>query len=146
MNATREQIATALFNLVKTATGVQNASRRWKIWSDVAPADQPALFLVQGKEMPHTTVNGQPPRWLLRFEVVLYVNVGEGNDADITPDAVINPLVDAVEAALKPPRPGENQTLQGLVIHCRIDGQIEGDGGVLGPQAVRVIPVEVLAT
>ena len=36
------------------------------------------------------------------------------------------------------------QTLDGLVMGCRIDGKIETDEGALGAQSVAIVPITVL--
>jgi hypothetical protein len=59
----------------------------------------------------------------------------------------MNPLLDALTAALAPPNPVENvQTLGGLVAHCWIEGGIQTDEGVLGGQSVAIVPIRILAT
>ena len=139
----REAIATALFNLVKTAPGLVTSSRRLKHWSDVPTAEQPALFQAQGKEVLDTSTQklGGPAVHRLNFEIYLYV---KSTDPLASPATVLNPLLDAVEAALTPTL-GTKQTLGGLAQHAFISGSIETDEGTLGDQAVAIIPVEVLA-
>ena len=85
----RELIYSKFFDLVKGVADFKTASRRLKHWSDVAPAQQPALFVSQ-----RTEINNK-------------------------------------------------QTLGGLVAHAWIDGVIETDEGVLGDQAVAIIPVVI---
>lgn len=138
---TREPIYSALFALVSAMPGLQTASRRLVHWSDVAPANQPALYMAQTGEVAQTTVRGAPIRWTLSVDLYLYVNVG--NDPNATPASILNPLLDALMAALMP-SPGQVQTLGGRVSQCWIAGKIETDEGVLGPQSVAVIPIEIL--
>jgi hypothetical protein len=59
---------------------------------------------------------------------------------------LLNPLVDAVEAALMPAATTGVQDLglPAMVQHAYIAGKIETDEGVLGDQAVAIIPVEIL--
>jgi hypothetical protein len=62
---------------------------------------------------------------------------------------VLNPLLDAIAAALAPTGAdlvAGAQTLGGLVKHCWISGAIETDEGALGGQAVAIVPVEILVT
>jgi hypothetical protein len=84
---------------------------------------------------------GVPTKWTFKVDLYLYVNVGNSNT--VYPAQVMNPLVDNIVTALAP---GSNgfQTLGGLVSHCWIAGTIETDEGFLGPQAVSIIPVEIL--
>jgi hypothetical protein len=123
---TREPIYAALFTALSTLPGFATKSRRLRHWSDVTPAEQPTLFQVQRRETPHETT-GVPPRWTLTVDLFLYAH---GSDPTATPAALINPLVDAIEALLQA-APGETaQTLGGLASHARIAGPIETDEGV----------------
>jgi hypothetical protein len=59
---------------------------------------------------------------------------------------VLNPLLDAIEAALAPvPVQGNVQTLGGLVSRAYIDGEIEIDEGNIDNQSVAIIPVSIIA-
>jgi hypothetical protein len=59
---------------------------------------------------------------------------------------LLNPLLDSLEAALAPsPATGiQNLGLPTMVQHVYIQGKIETDEGVLGDQAIAVIPIEIL--
>lgn len=84
---------------------------------------------------------GLPPRWTLTADLFVYV---QAPDDATAPATVINPLLDAIEAALAPDPVDNLQTLGGLVAHCWIAGKIETDEGVLGGQAVAIVPIEIL--
>lgn len=141
----RESVAIALFNQLKSAAGFVTTSRRLRHWSDVAPVEMPAFFLAQGDEAqdPNFSRMGGVPLRRTTFKAYIYVHAGG------TPDSVaasaLNPLLDALEAALKP-LPGQKQTLGDTVVHAFINGAIETDEGNLGDQAVAIIPIEVLTT
>jgi hypothetical protein len=62
------------------------------------------------------------------------------------PATILNPLLDALEAALAPsPATGiQNLGLPAMVQHPYIAGKIETDEGVLGDQAIAIVPVEIL--
>lgn len=139
----REAIAVALFNLAKTTGGFITTSRRLKHWSDVSAEDQPALFQSQGKELVDTAAAkmGAPNTHKLEFQLCIYAH---STDIAVPPSSLLNPILDALEAALTP-TPGTKQTLGGLVQHAFISGSIETDEGVLGDQAVAIVPIEVLA-
>jgi hypothetical protein len=138
---TREQIYGALFTLAQQATGIVNSSRKWKSFADVPPEQQPALFLVEQKERAMPESPGQPTKWGLAAEIVIYAWAAGD---DIGTGEVLNPVLDKLQAALAPVRYGEKVTLGGLVQHVYIDGVIEKDGGVLGQQAMAVIPIAIL--
>ena len=139
---TRETIYAALFTKLSAAASFVTKSRKLRHWADVAASEQPALFLAQGPETPSQT-KGLPAKWSLAANIYLYVNVGE--DPEANPSAIMNPIVDAVEGALAPDPATGYQDLGGLVSHCWIAGPIETDEGVLGPQGVRIIPIEIVA-
>jgi hypothetical protein len=135
-----ESIYAALFATVSTAAPFVTASRRLRHWSDVGPAEQPSLFLVQKSETVQRR-KGLPPKWTLSVDLFVYARAPD----DVTPAAtVLNPLIDSIESALAPATPSATQTLGGLVEHAWISGKIETDEGVLGGQAVAIVPIEIL--
>jgi len=138
----REPIYAALFALVSSVAGVKVASRRLKAFADIGSGDQPALFMEQKSEL-CTVVTKMPAVWTLSVYLLIYINTG-GNDANVIPSSVINPIIDAITAQLVPPLQFGDQTLGGLVHRCRIDGMIELVEGVQGDQAFAIIPVQVL--
>ena len=138
----REAIYSALFAVAQSVQGFTTVSRKLQHWSDVGPALQPALFQTQRPEVVQQQTN-RPPIW--RYTVDWYVYAWE-TDPTVSPAIQLNNLVDAIEAALAPKFPPENQTLGGLVTYARINGTIQTDEGVLGQQAVAVIPIEIEAT
>lgn len=139
----RESIAAALFTLVSSVGGFKVTSRRLKHWSDVPAEDQPALFQAQGKEIVDITTQRMGGPNVHRFAFQLYIYV-HNNDLNVVPSSLLNPFLDAIEAVLTT-TPGTKQTLGGLVQHAYISGAIETDEGVLGDQAVAIVPIEVLA-
>jgi hypothetical protein len=139
---TREPIYAALFALVSTAANFVTVSRRLRHWTDVGAAEQPALFLIQKSENAEER-RPLPVKW--RATVDLYV-YAQAPDELTAPATIINPLLDAVEAALAPDPVTHVQTLGGLVQHCWIAGRITTDEGVLGGQAVAIVPLEILVS
>jgi hypothetical protein len=139
----REPIYAALFDLAAGAAGFVTAERRLRHWSDVAPAEQPALFMTQKSEVASVKTLGAPTVWTLLIELYLYAH---SSDPYLSPATVLNPLVDAVEAALAPAATTGLQDLgrPSMVQHAMISGKIETEEGVLGDQAIAIIPVEIL--
>lgn len=135
---TREPIYSALFALLSAAASFATASRRLRHWSDVGPAEQPALFVVQKSETAERKA-GLPAKWRAAVDVYVYVHAPDETTA---PATALNPLLDAIEAALA--SQGVVQTLGDLAAHAWIAGKIETDEGVLGGQAVAIVPVEIL--
>jgi len=136
----REPIYAALFALLAASGGYVTTSRRLLHWNDVSKEQQPALFQAQRNELAKTDT-GKPTVWTLNVDVYVYVRT----DGGAPPGPILNPLLDAIEAALAPA--GSNvQTLGGLVHYARIDGAIETDEGTLGDQAVAIIPISILCS
>lgn len=141
----REAIYSALFDRLKAIPGLRTTSRRLRHWSDVDASQQPALFQAQGRETatPGDPARGVPTKWTLSADVYIYVRT----DGDQVPGTVMNPLLDAIEAALRNDNAMQRvQTLGGLVERCWIEGDIETDEGTLGDQAVAIVPIRILAT
>ncbi len=139
---TREPIIAALFAKLSAVPGLALSSRILRHYTELRPADQPALFLAPQSQLA-TRKRGFPTVWTISANVYLYVK-RSGND--IVPDSLMNPLLDAIEAALDPAGGVEVQTLGGLCDHAWIEGAIETDEGVLGDQAIAIIPIRILVT
>jgi hypothetical protein len=139
----RESIYAALWALGSGAARFASANRRLRHWSDVSPAEQPALFMREKGGDAAISKLGAPIVWTLHAEFYLYAHSG---DPYMAPGTILNPLLDALEAALAPsPATGiQNLGLPDMVQHAYIAGKIETDEGVLGDQAVAIVPVEVL--
>lgn len=137
---TREPIYAALFAMISSNTLLKIKSRKFRHFSDVDAADQPALFQVQTREVP-ITVTGQPTQWKLMVDLYLYANSGE---TDTPPSSQINLILDAITNLFDPNPISAKQTLGGLVHYVRVSGSIETDEGLLGPQGIAIIPIEIL--
>jgi hypothetical protein len=103
---------------------------------------RPALFCPLAL-LDHEERRPLPVKWRASVELYLYAQAPD----DATPPAtVMNPLLDALEAALAPDPASNVQSLGGLVQHCWIAGRIATDEGVLGGQSVAIVPVEMLVS
>jgi hypothetical protein len=140
----RETIYSALFSLAASSANFVSASRRLKHWSDLAPAEQPALFMSEKGGEARVKTLGAPAEWRLYADFWIYASSG---DPYVAPSSLLNPLIDALEAALAPsPATGvQNLGLPAMVQHVYIAGKVETDEGTLGDQAVAIVPVEILA-
>ena len=139
----REPIYAALFALIESVAPFVTAERRLRHWSNVAPAEQPALFMTQKSESATTRALGAPSVWTLNVELYLYAH---SSDPYLSPATILNPLLDAVEAALAPAATTGLQDLglPAMVQHAMIAGKIDTDEGALGDQAIAIIPIEIL--
>jgi hypothetical protein len=139
----REPIYAALFARVAGAANFVTTGRRLRHWSGLTPAEQPALFMRQKTEVAKVPTLGAPIVWTLIVDLYLYAHA---SNPYLAPAAILNPLIDAVEATLMPLAATGVQDLglPAMVQHAYIAGKIETDEGVLRDQAVAIIPVEIL--
>jgi hypothetical protein len=141
----REAIYSALWTLAAGAARFASANRRLRHWSDVAPAEQPALFMSEKGGYAAIKALGAPTVWTLYADFYIYVH---SSDPYATPTTILNPLLDALEAALAPVAATgvQNLGLPGMVSHAYIAGKIETDEGIIGDQAIAIVPIEVLCS
>ena len=139
----REWIYSALWELGSSAARFASANRRLRHWADVAPAEQPALFMSEKGGQAAVKKLGAPIVWTLYADFYLYAHP---SDPYLAPATILNPLLDALEAALAPsPTTGiQNLGLPAMVQHAYISGKVQTDEGVLGDQAIAIVPVEIL--
>lgn len=148
----RETILNALCDLLATTQFAEpingqstwaTLSRRLKLWSDVASADQPALFIVEHSENAVYASEMSPPKITLNVDLFIYVAAGK--DPNAVPARDLNIALDALADCLAPNVSDQRQTLGGLVSHCRIEGRILKDPGDLDGQGLVVAPIKILA-
>ena len=139
----RELIYSALWVLGSASGSFASSSRRLRHWSDVAPAEQPALFMSEKGGHAVVKALGAPIVWTLYADFYIYVH---SSDPYAAPSSILNPLLDALEQALaaSPASGIQNLGLPEFVQHAYIAGKIETDEGVLGDQAVAIVPVEIV--
>jgi len=144
MEALRAQLAQARFSAPINANDTwATLSRRLKLWSDVAPADQPALFIAEHGETITFASETLPGKTTLNVDLFIYISAGQ--DPQVTPASDLNIALDALSEALAPPPGADRQTLGGLVHHCRIEGRIVKDPGDLDGQGLALVPIKILA-
>lgn len=135
----RETIYSKLYGLLSGSSSFTTSSRRLKHWADVGQAEQPALFMSQDSEDAISSLTNVPPKYVMRVSVYIYAYEP---DETLPPSSRLNPLVDAaLESIVNPINP---QSLGGLVVTVQVDGKIVYDEGVLGNQAVAIIPMKIL--
>jgi hypothetical protein len=139
----REAIYSALWGVGSGAWSFASANRRLRHWSDVAAIEQPALFMSEKGGRASVRALGAPIIWTLYADFYIYVH---SSDPYAAPAMILNPLLDSLESALAPaPATGiQNLGLPQWVQHAYIAGKIETDEGVLGDQAIAIVPVEIL--
>jgi hypothetical protein len=152
MNCSREAIMAALCATLaqaQFATPINGrlswaiVSRRVKLWTDVAAADQPALFIAEHGENIAYSSESTPGKTILNVDLLLYV--AGAKDPESIPARDLNVALDALFSALAPDPASGRQTLGGLVHRCRIEGRIVKDPGDLDGQGLALVPVRILA-
>ena len=140
----RENIITALFNLVSASATFATASRRLQLWSSVPSSEKPAVFVVERGDTYRRASEAVPEAVTLEVDIYIYTDAGK--DQSLVPASILNLLIDAVDTALAPNTLTGLQTLGGLVSHCWIEGKIMKDPGDLDGDGVAVIPVKILVS
>lgn len=160
MTINRERIYEALFAQIKTAgTAFKSYSRTWKsAWDDPNARIPDMPMLIQQEQMEIVTWpanRGIGSVYNLEIRMEIYAKIPEGltmgvPDPETTPGSkVLNPLLDALTAALAPSGYDGVQTLGDLVLDCRIEGPIikvlgdrdpSGLCGAIVPVNIQVIP------
>lgn len=145
----REEISVELFERLCAAAEFKTKGRRLPGADQVPGSQQPAFFLGSPTEEHQVPVRGGDKRRVFRFTAWVYVYADAAHTA--IPATPLNAVLDAFEAALTPDPMkdrdgggGERCTLGGLVYDCRIEGTIDTDEGLLGPQGYARIPIVVL--
>ena len=141
---TREQVFSAVFNLVDGLPGFVVTTRRYTRPSAVETINCPCLMTWEQPEKTEGGELGLRKRWWEVWLIIVYYN----NDT-YTPGAeILNPLIDTVEAAFAPDNPvHQTLTLGGLVQAVYIDGatvKAISDVDIDHGQGGAVIPVRIL--
>ncbi|MDE1988895.1 MAG: hypothetical protein KGI82_00365 [Betaproteobacteria bacterium] len=137
---TFEQVFSALFVQLQTASGITTFSRRLKQAKDVQPEESPAMYQVEG-EFTAKYTTGIPIAW--DMSAVLVVVVVQSDDT-VPMSPPLNAAIDGITQALAPAPAFEQQTLGGLVYSAAIDGKVEIFEGAASNTAVAFIPVRIL--
>lgn len=155
--ATRAQVMTAILGVIQNmafsapingkttwATGPGDAvtptvPAKLRLWADVPPDQQPAVFLVTHKETDEYRNLGLLRR---RLELGIWCYTRSDNSPG---GAQLDLLMQAFEAAfIKPDDYSTNSnTLGGLVYWCRIEGKVFKDPGDLDSQTLLIVPLVV---
>lgn len=150
MNAPRETVYAALFKLVSGVQWTdpngqqkfQTVRRRLVSWSDVPSGQQPSLCQRQKSERGDQAQAFGLERWKLSAQLWIYQQIAP--DVATIPAQFINPIVDAIDAALAASG-ATFQTLGVPITNAWIDGEVVEDDPVYpDQQAVIVIPVSIL--
>ena len=143
MSATREQVMRALFELLSRAGPFKSAGRRNRKPETIPAHDTPALMLVEHSDHYANASTSQPSVRRMMVRAIVYSDVGTNENA--IPAAIVNPILDAIDAALRPAVPGAGAcTLGGLVASVVIDGTIIKAPGDVTGKSVAIVPLNIL--
>lgn len=140
---TREQVFQALFARMQTVPGITSYSRRMTLPHQVHPGDQPVLMQWEQPEITRIQTALPPKRVWEAWIVIAFTN----NDNSVAGATIINPLLEAVEAALAVDDFGRNVcSLGGLVHYARIEGNIVKETGDTDPSGLggAVVPIKIM--
>lgn len=133
-----EAIQAELFARLQQIPGVVTTSRILSHWADVPAEHQPALYLTYVSYTPSYQGRGIPPRWDGLCNVTVYAQ----RDPVTGTCPQLLPLVESVINAFAPSGISNTCALAGA-IDVRIESPIVTDEGLLGNQALAVIPLTI---
>jgi hypothetical protein len=141
----REAVMTSLFTVFQTllapAGPFNHMSRKLKLWDEVPPEMQPALYMVEHTERPLQSPRGLPKK--AEWEIMLFIYAKADTDDKIG-SVILNNLIDEVEGVLQIDNQLENNlTLGGIVYRIWVDGLIRKDPGDLEGQALALYPIKI---
>jgi hypothetical protein len=146
MLITREQLYIGVFNLLSTASGFNSYWRRFVPVQQLTSPQMPALMMRELREQ-RTEGFALPPKYTVDIDVGIICET-QSDMSGLLPAAVINPLLDNVEAVLDPPPTPEYVVTLGLdgVSRIWIEGNIEILETVPGStdRTFALIPVRVI--
>ncbi len=141
MTATRESVMAALLAKLTGAFAFGAVTRRLVSPETIATPGKPALVLIEHHEE-YEQRPAQPPRRKMSVMAILYIDTG--SDPNAIPDAVLNPIQDAIDAALAPDAPHLGRcTLGGLVDSVVISGSVIKAPGDKTGKGLAIIPIEI---
>lgn len=142
MNAPREQVMQALFSLLSANYNWVSSYRRFKMWDEVPPELRPCLIMIEHNESGTGGSRNLTPITTLNINLIIYANT---KDAD-APAAILNPILDAVDFALRPDNIMDGKLkLGGLVDHVWREGQTIKVMGDDDGDGILIIPIKILA-
>lgn len=153
MNATREQIYTALAAELRNVAGLVSVSRVYRPPQDYSAAVQlPAGCLDETVEtLASGDVYGVPSVYTLSVDFWIYLPAPQlsqiPGEETVIPMTALNNMLDAIDAAFPPETGGLVNTLGGLVQHAYVQGKIlkvSGVGNGNMTLTVARVPIQIL--
>ena len=142
----REEIDVAFWELISSATGFTDNSRRFRSWDQVVGTQMPFLTMITTGENRTRQDEGLPILRLF-YSVLIYTMVG---DPSAIPSTPLNLLLDRLDQAVKPVGSdllnGNRQTLDNLVTHCYPLGHVAIDASGADGKVIASVPFEILTS
>lgn len=139
---TREQIMATLLTKLKAAYTWGAVTRRLVSPETIATPGAPALVLIKHHEEYMRKGPASPAIRKLTVMAVVYIDTG--SDPNAIPDAVLNPIQDAIDTALAPDDPATGRcTLGGLVFSVMINGGVIGAPDDKTGKGLAIVPIEI---
>lgn len=147
-HATRNQVYTALFTLIKQLPPPpgqkwKGFSQNLKSWDDVPAESQPCVFLHRLTQTAEQTHAYGVTKWIWRSMIWIYFRSDGYRTSTTYPDQVTDPILDSIEQLFQTEPGAGRLSLGGLVQHCWIDGTIYFDPGLEDNQAVILVPISI---
>lgn len=150
MSVTREQAIEALFARISVATWGSPASgfgltTRRPIALDqmASPGGRPGLVLIVHHERVVRKSPTTPPIRTMTALAAVYIDAT--NNLNAIPDSILNPIEDAIEAALAPDDFSTGRcTLGGLVYAAYVSGEIDRAPGDRTGKGVAIVPIDII--
>ena len=109
----------------------------------MAAPGAPALGIVTAYETYHSPSPNAPPRRTMTVLALVYINTGL--DPNGIPDAVLNDIQDAIDAALKADDPTTGRcTLGGLVYSAQFNAGSSAPQATRPAQGIAVSPIDIV--
>jgi hypothetical protein len=145
MAVTREQAMEALFTTLSGAYAFGLATRRIDSPDTLAKPGFPGLGLVVHSEGYTRKSPNVPPIRKMLVKAIIYVDASGYENANVIPDAVLNPIKDAFDGALTPDNLVEGRcTLGGVVYSAIINGEVIQAPGDKTGKGLAVMPIEII--
>lgn len=152
-----EAVYTALFTLLSQATvggspAFVSSARRLPAISNVLPAQQPALYFLEGEEETVERDIGLPvDKYSLAAVVLFQSSASPGTVASTQMNALRDAVINQIRfftlgagGTVVPKQLGEPQTLGGIVYHVYVEGKILKNEGLQTQQGAIVFPIKIL--
>ncbi len=138
----REAAVGALETLIASAYAwTTPPSRRLRLWSEVAPEARPIAFLFEGTPESYEWSNSLSAKRTIEVKLFVYINA---KDPSVIGAALINGIMEALDAALAPPPGSPFNTLGGNCQRCFISGTPIKDPGDLDGDGLLIAPVKII--